>query len=187
VYYSLNQIPFFPDAGVIVRSSGPANALIRAAVRETNPAVPIYDFKRLNERLGDTLGLRRSVVALLTTFGAISLLLAILGAYSAIAQIVSERTREIGVRIALGAGRSQVLSHFMRQGLRAAIPGLILGLVAVSYAQRWFAGMLYDVGAFDPATLGAASIGVLALLVIAVSLPARRAAGIDPQRALRHE
>jgi ABC-type lipoprotein release transport system permease subunit len=187
VYYSLPQIPFFPHAAMLVRSNGPADALIRAAVRQANPAVPVYDVKSLNERLTEPLGIRRAVVLLLSCFGVISLLLAILGVYSVMAQVVSERTREIGVRIALGARRAQILSHFMRQGLRAGLVGLILGLVAVSYAQRWFAGMLYHVGAFDPTTLGSAIVGVLGLLVIAVWWPARRAAGTDPQRALRHE
>jgi predicted permease len=187
VYYSIDQIPFFPYAAVVVRSSGPAHALIRAAVRQANPAVPVYDVKLLNERLGETLGLRRAVVLLLSVFGAISLLLAIVGVYGVIAQIVSDRTREIGIRIALGARRAHILSHFMQQGLRAGVVGLILGLVVVNYAQRWFAGMLYRVKAFDPATLSSAIVGVLAVLAIAVWWPARRAAGIDPQQALRHE
>jgi predicted permease len=187
VYYSIDQILFFPYAAVVVRSSGPAHALIRAAVRQANPAVPVYDVKLLNERLRETLGIRRAVVLLLSIFGAISLLLAILGVYGVIAQVVSDRTREIGIRIALGARRAQILSHFMQQGLRAGVVGLILGLVLVNYAQRWFAGMLYQVRAYDPATLSSAIVGVLTVLVVAVWWPARRAAGIDPQRALRHE
>ena len=186
-YYSLDQIPFFPQAAVLVRSSNPAHALIRTAVHQANPAVPAYDIKPLTERLRETLGIRRAVVLLLLTFGAISLLLAILGVYTVVAQLVSERTREIGVRIALGARRSQIMSHFMRQGLRSGLFGLIVGVVAVSYAQRWVAGMLYQVGAFDPMTLSSGIVGVLTLLGIAIWWPARRAAGIDPQQALRHE
>jgi putative ABC transport system permease protein len=186
-YYSLDQIPFFPHAAVLVRSNSSVHALIRTAVHQANPAVPVYDIKPLTERLRATLGIRRAVVLLLLTFGAISLLLAILGVYSVVAQVVSERTREIGVRIALGARRSQILSHFMRQGLRSGLFGLGVGVVAVSYAQRWIAGMLYQVGAFDPMTLSSVIVGVLTLLVIAIWWPARRAAGIDPQQALRHE
>jgi putative ABC transport system permease protein len=187
IYYSLHQIPFFPNAAVLVRSSGSADALIRAAVRQANPTVPVYDVKSLNERLTETLGVRRAVVLLLSCFGVISLLLAILGIYSVMAQVVAERTREIAVRIALGARRTQILSHIMGQGLRAGLCGLILGFLAISYAQRWYVGMLYHVGAFDPATVGSAIVAVLTLLAIAVWWPARRAARIDPHEALRHE
>jgi putative ABC transport system permease protein len=161
--------------------------LIRAAVRQANPTVPVYDIKSLNDRLTETLGLRRAVVLLLSSFGVISLLLAILGVYSVMAQLVAERTREIAVRIALGARRAQILTHIMGQGLRTGLFGVILGFVAVSYAQRWYAGMLYHVGAFDAATVGSAIVGVFMLLAIAVWWPARRAAGIDPHDALRHE
>jgi putative ABC transport system permease protein len=187
IYYSLHQIPFFPTAAVLVRSSGSADALIRAAVRQANPTVPVYDVKSLNERLTETLGVRRAVVLLLSSFGVISLLLAIVGVYGVMAQVVAERTREIAVRIALGARRAQILSHIMGQGLRAGLFGVILGFLAVSYAQRWYAGMLYHVGAFDPAAVGSAIVGVVMLLAIAAWWPARRAAGIDPHEALRHD
>lgn len=187
VYYSIAQIPLFPRAAVLVRSKSPAEAIIRAAVHQTNPSVPVYDVKSLDERLGETLGIRRAMVMLLSNFGAISLLLAIVGVYGVVAQVVSERTREIGIRIALGAHPAQILSQFMRQGLRSGLLGLILGFGAVAYAQRWLAGMLYQVGAFDPMTFGSASLGVLLLLLIAVWWPARRAAGIEPQQALRHD
>jgi len=95
--------------------------------------------------------------------------------------------REIGIRIALGARRSQIVSHFMRQGLRSGLLGLALGLAAVAYVQRWFASMLYQVGAFDSASLVSVVLGIFTLLAIAVWWPAHRAAGTDPQRALRHE
>jgi predicted permease len=186
-YYSFAQIPFFPYAAALVRSNGPAETIIRAAVHQTNRSVPVYDVKSLDQRLGETLGIRRAMVMLLSIFGVISLLLAIVGVYGVIAQVVSERTQEIGIRIALGARPAQIVSQFMRQGLRSGLFGLILGFGAVAYAQRWLAGMLYQVGAFDPMTFGSASLGVVMLLLIAVWWPARRAAGIDPQQALRHE
>src|SRR6185436_17599118 len=94
-YYSFKQVPYFPTAAVLVRSNGSAESIIRAAVRRTNPSIPVYDFKSLEDRLGETLGIRRAMVMLLSTFGAITLLLAILGVYGVIAQVVSERTREI--------------------------------------------------------------------------------------------
>ena len=137
-------------------------------------------------RMGETLGIRRVTSALLTTFGAISLLLAILGLYGVIAQVVSERTREIGIRMALGAHPAQILSQFMLQGARSGLLGLGLGFAAVLYAQRWVSGMLYQVKAFDIATYCAAILVILSMLLIAVWWPARRASRIDPQQALRH-
>ena len=187
VYYSLAQVPFFQSAAIAVRSTAPAASAIREVVRRTNAAVPVYDVKTLERRMGESLGIRRVLAALLTTFGAISLLLAILGLYGVIAQVVSERTPEIGIRMALGARPSQILSQFMRQGLRSGFLGLGLGFLAVIYAKRWISGMLYQVQASDPATLSLASVGILSMLLIAVWWPARRASRIDPQHALRHD
>jgi predicted permease len=187
VYYSFAQISYFPWAAVLVRSKSSAEAIIRATVHQTNPSVPVYDVRSLEDRLGSTLGIRRAMIALLSTFGGISLLLAIVGLYGVTAQVVSERTREIGLRMALGARSTQILLLLMRQGLRSGLFGLVLGLGAVVYAQRWLAGMLYEVSAFDPITFGAAMCGVLVLVVMAVWLPARRAAGIEPQQVLRHD
>jgi putative ABC transport system permease protein len=187
IYYSFAQIPFLPSAAVLVRSKSSAESIIRATVHQTNPSVPVYDVRSLEERLGATLGIRRAMVTLLSTFGAISLLLAIVGLYGVTAQVVSERTREIGLRMALGARPAQILLPLMRQGLRSGFFGVILGLCAVAYAQQWFAGMLYEVSAFDSMTFAAATSGVLLMLLAAVWWPARRAAGVDPQQALRHE
>jgi len=186
VYYTLAQVWRFPSVGILVRSTAPAGAAIREAVRQTNASVAIYDVKSIEERMGETLGIRRVTSALLTTFGAISLLLAILGLYGVIAQVVSERTREIGIRMALGAHPAQILSQFMLQGARSGLLGLGLGFAAVLYAQRWVSGMLYQVKAFDIATYCAAILVILSMLLIAVWWPARRASRIDPQQALRH-
>ena len=187
VYYSFAQIPFFPWAAVLVRSTGPAESIIRAAVHQTNASVPVYDVRSLDERLGATLALRRAMIVLLSTLGAISLLLAVVGLYGVTAQVVAEQTREIGIRMALGARPAQILWPLMRQGLRSGLFGLILGLGAVAYAQHWFAGMLYQVAPYDPVTFGAATCGVLGMSLVAVWWPARHAAAIDPQQALRHE
>lgn len=187
VYYALAQVSPFASAGILVRSGAPAGAAIREAVRRTNASVAVYDVKSIEERMGETLGVRRVTSTLLTTFGAISLLLAILGLYGVIAQVVSERTREIGIRMALGARPAQILSQFMRQGVRSGLTGLAVGLFAVFYAQRWVSGMLYQVEAFDPVTFCLASLGILSMLLIAVWWPARRASRIDPQQALRYD
>ncbi|MDP2998162.1 MAG: ABC transporter permease [Bryobacterales bacterium] len=186
-YYSLAQVASFPHAAIVARSDAPAAGAIREAVRRTNASVPIFDVTSMEERIGESLGVRRVMAELVSVFGAIGLLLATIGLYGVIAQLVAERTREIGIRAALGARPGQILSHFLRQGLRSGILGLIVGFAAAAYAQRWLASLLYEVKPFDAATFSAASLGVLSLLSLAVWWPARRAARIDPGSALRHE
>jgi predicted permease len=187
VYYSLPQVPFFAQSAAIVRSNAPAGSLIREAVRRTNASVPVFDVRTMEERIGESLGIRRVLAALLSVFGGISLLLAAIGIYGVIAQVVAERTQEVGIRMALGARPAQILRQFMGQGLRAGGLGLVLGAVVTVYVQKWIGTLLYQVRAFDTATLGAASVGILMVLVVAVWLPARRASRIDAQTALRHE
>jgi ABC-type antimicrobial peptide transport system permease subunit len=186
VYYSLAQVPF-PQIAAVVRSAAPAGNLIREAVRRTHTAVPIFDVRTMEERIGESLGIRRVLAVLLAIFGGISLLLATVGIYGVIAQVVAERTQEIGIRMALGARPVEILGHFMRQGVRAGGLGLILGAAAIVILQKWLGALLYQVRPLDLATLAAAAAGILAVLLIAVSLPARRASRIDPQTALRHE
>ncbi len=187
VYYSLAQVPFFPSAAVVVRSSVAAMPIIRQAVRQVNARAPIFDVRTMGDRIDLSLGVRRVVVDLLAAFALITVLLSAIGLHSVVAQVVGERTPEIGIRMALGARPAQVLAQFLLQGLRAGIVGLLVGLAAAAYAQKWLASLLYEIRPFDLATFCLASAGVLALLTFAVWWPARRASRIDPQVALRYE
>jgi putative ABC transport system permease protein len=153
VYYPLAQAPSFTQWAAVVRSEVPAANMIREAVRRTNGSVPVFDIRTMEERIGESLGMRRVLAWLLSTFGGISLLLAIVGLYGVIAQVVSERTQEIGVRMTLGAQPAQIVSQFVRQGLRAGLLGLALGAMAAIYAQRWLASSLYRMRSLDAATL----------------------------------
>jgi predicted permease len=186
-YYSLAQIPYFSQAAAVVRSSVPAGSLIRDMVRRTNSSVPVFDVQTMDERIGESMGIRRVLPALLVTFGGIALLLAAIGIYGVIAQVVSEQTREVGVRMALGARGSQILALFMRQGLYAGGLGLLVGLAVTVLVQRWVGTLLYQVRALDLPTLGMALAAIVAVLMAAVWLPSRRASKIDAQMALRHE
>jgi len=120
-------------------------------------------------------------------FGGIAVLLAAIGIYGVIAQVVSEKTREVGVRMALGARGGQILALFMRQGLYAGGLGLLAGLAATVLVQKWVGTLLYQVRALDLATLGMALAAIVLVLMAAVWLPSRRASKIDAQVALRHE
>jgi putative ABC transport system permease protein len=117
----------------------------------------------------------------------ITILLAAIGVHSVVAQVVSERTPEIGIRMALGARPGQIHAPFLAQGLRAGVIGLLAGLAVAAYAQAWLASWLYEVRPFDLPTFGLAGAGLLLLLFVAVWWPARRASRTDPQVALRYE
>jgi predicted permease len=186
-YYSLPQVPFFPQAAAVVRSHTPAAKLIREVVRRTNASVPVFDVRTMEERIGESLGIRRVLAMLLCVFGGISLLLAAIGIYGVMAQVVGERTQEVGIRMAMGARPGQILRQFMSQGARSGTLGLVLGVGATAAVQKWIGALLYQVRPLDAATLAAAAAGILAVLVAAVWWPSRRASRIDPQAALRHE
>lgn len=187
VYYSLAQVPFFPTAGVVVRSPVPAGSLIRQAVRETSGSVPLYDLRSMEERIAESLGIRRIVAVLVCAFGGICLLLAAVGLHGVVAQIVGERAPEIGLRLALGAQPGQVMAQFLRYGLAAGSVGIAIGLAASAYLQKWLNSLLYGIQPFDLPTFGAVSAAVLLILLLAVFWPARRASQTDPQVVLRYE
>lgn len=182
VYYSLDQVPFFQEAGIVVRAR---QANLREAVKATNASVALYDMRSMEQRLDSTLGLRKSVTWLLSVFGAICLLLASVGLYGVVAQVAGERTREIGIRLALGARPGQVLRGFLGQAAGLTAWGLGVGLLLAAYAARWVRSLLYGGKEIDPALLLAAG-GVVAILALASAWwPAYRASRVDPQQALR--
>jgi putative ABC transport system permease protein len=187
VYRPLAQVSAFPFRAAVVRSAQPAGALIRQAVRQANGSVPVYDVATMEERIGESLGIRRVLARLVSIFGVICLLLATIGLNGVVAQIAGERTTEIGIRMALGARPAQIMARFLGQGLLSGVAGLAIGLACSVYAQRWLAGLLFEVRPLDPLTFGAACVGLMLVLAVAVYWPARRASRIDPLAALRHE
>jgi ABC-type lipoprotein release transport system permease subunit len=187
VYYSLAQSPFFDQAVALVKSPAHSGALIRQAVARTNGSVPVFDIQTLRQRMDETLGIRRVVASLVTVFAVICIVLVTIGLHGVVAQVVGERTPEIGVRMALGAKPAQILTRFILYGMRAGAIGLVVGLGLAAWTQKWLTGMLYEVRPFDPLTVAQACAGTAAVLLISVFWPARRAAKIDPQTVLRHE
>jgi ABC-type antimicrobial peptide transport system permease subunit len=168
-------------------SSESVGTLIQNAVRSVDPNQPIYDVKSMEQRVSDSLVGRRFLVVLLSIFAGLSLLLSTLGLYGVINYGVKLRVREIGVRMALGAQRSDVLQLILRQGLRLAAGGLVLGLLGVFLAGRTLSSLLYQVSLFNPLTLFGTSVLLSATVLLASYLPARRAAQLDPMRTLREE
>jgi putative ABC transport system permease protein len=156
-------------------------------VHAINPSQPVYDFKTMEERVEESLVSRRFLVVLLSIFAGLALLLAALGLYGVISYSVKLRTRELGIRMALGAQRSDVLSMIVRKGMQLAVAGLALGLFTILLMGRALSSLLYQVSLFNLPTLLLTSLILGMTVLLACYLPARRAAGLDPMRTLRED
>jgi predicted permease len=177
--------------GVVLRAdsdiSPPFITSIRNAVQGQNNQNVIANTQTMNEVIADSLAQRRFAMIVLGSFAAAALLLASLGIYGVISYLVGQRTHELGIRVALGASRRQILALVLGHGLKMALAGVALGLVAAFGLTRLMRTMLYGVGATDPATF-AIIAGLLTIVaVVACYLPARRATKVDPLTALRSE
>jgi len=157
---------------------------VRAALREVDPSVPLFDVATMSDRHAETLAESRFQAGLLATFAVSAMVLTAVGLYGVIAFGVAQRTREIGVRMALGASAASVLRLIAAQTARVALPGLVLGLLGAWAAGRALSSLLHGVSPHDPWSLAAAAALLLAIAVGATAVPARRAARIDPARAL---
>ena len=189
-FLSMAQFPS-PDASIAVRTStsNPSSmgSVIQNAVRAVDPNQPVYDLKTMEQRVNESLVGRVFLVVLLSIFAGLALLLATLGLYGVINYGVKLRVREIGIRMALGAQRGDVLQMILRQGVRLAAFGLALGVIGVFVAGRALSSLLYQVSLFNPMTLLVTSVLLAATVLLASYLPARRAAQLDPMRTLREE
>jgi putative ABC transport system permease protein len=176
--------------GFVVRTSGaPLAALgaVRAAVRSVDPDLPLAAVNTMDDLIAQTTGPRRFSVLLLGGFAALAMVLASIGLYGVMSYTVTQRTRELGVRVALGAGAHEVLGLVLKQGVRLALAGVAIGLVAALALTRVMRSMLFGVGATDPATFVSVPLMLIAVAAVASYLPARRATRVDPIEALRAE
>ncbi|MCA1583266.1 MAG: ABC transporter permease [Acidobacteria bacterium] len=174
----------------IVQSGlGPAEVLAaaRGVVRRLDTRLPLISPGSMDELVARHLGRPRFYVVLLGLFAALAVVLAAIGIYGVVAYAVTERTQEIGVRMALGARRSEVVGLILWHGLRPALVGVGVGMAVAVAAGRVMRGMLYEVQPDDPLTLALATVGLLTTVVIASAIPARRASGVQPAQALRGE
>jgi hypothetical protein len=188
---------FFPlsqrtdtDLEVAVRSRTgalPDAALLRRAVEEVAAGIPVFDVQPLREAMRQQSAVGRFGSVVLTAFGALALLLAAIGIYGVVAFAVGASRREIAIRMALGAPARRVLGLIVRNGMALVGAGIALGLGASLWLTGLLRAQLYGVSATDPLTLGAVAAAVLLVALLASWLPARRAARVDPQVALRTE
>jgi predicted permease len=160
---------------------------VREQVQSVDPTLPVSGAQMLSETLSASLSERRFSMEMVALFALTALLLAGLGIYGVISYVVGERTHEIGIRIALGAERSNILRMILRQGLGLAIAGVAVGLIGAEIVSHLMAGLLYGVRPADPLTFAGVSVALIGVAVLACYIPARRAIRIDPMVALRHE
>ena len=175
---------------LVVRTKGDPLAMVapvRAQIRSVDPEQPVFEIASMDQLLGSMVAQRRFSMALLGTFAGLALALGIVGVYGVTSYLVAQRTREVGVRLALGAQPSQVVHMVVRQGMVVAAIGLGVGLIGAIVAGRFMTGLLYGVGPFDVATLAGVTAVIGLATLVANWLPALRAAHVDPLTALRND
>jgi putative ABC transport system permease protein len=188
-------VPYAQDAtwgsmSFVIRTSGEPTSVISAArneIRGVDKGTPIFNVRTMEEVLATSVAPRRAPMLLLSVFAAVALLLATIGIYGVTAFYVTQRTQEIGIRMALGAQMSDVLKLVLRGGMLLAVAGVVTGLVGAYILTRWISSLLFGVSPTDWVTLAAVSVSVLVTALLACYLPARRATKVDPLIALRYE
>ncbi|HEX7117854.1 MAG TPA: ABC transporter permease [Longimicrobiales bacterium] len=188
-YFPHDQVPI-RSLSLAVRTPGDPNRLIRpirGLVAELDPDVPMYGEQPMTRLVDRSVAEARFYMTLLAVFATVALTLAAIGIYGVMAHLVRHRTREIGIRIALGAHRTDVLRMVFRQAMAVALAGLAIGLAAAAALSRTLSGLLFELSPTDPPTYGAVAVVLAGVAALATFLPARRAASVDPVEALRDE
>jgi putative ABC transport system permease protein len=189
VYLPLSQ-NYSPSLNLIVATRGDPLSVaptIRAQVARLDPDLPLFAVRTLRQHLGVLVATERTVTGLVLAFGLVALLLAALGIYGLMAFLVAQRTREIGIRIALGAGTASVLRLVLGRGTALTVVGSGVGLVTALVATRALSSVLYGVGTIEPAVYAGMTLVLAGVAVVACYIPARRATKVDPTTALRED
>jgi predicted permease len=187
IYVSVLQRPT-PSPRFLVRSELGTGALqrpLREALASIDPEVALGGSTTLEEIVGTKLGRYRTAATLVGLFATLALILASVGLYGALSYLVVQRTREIGIRVAIGANPREVARAVLGRGLAVATSGLVVGLLAAMWASHALESLLFGLDPLDPLTFAAAPVVLLVIAAISSLLPARRAARIDPIRAIR--
>jgi predicted permease len=189
IYWSLGQHTRL-NAKLVVKTSGEPIALapaLRVAMQEIGPNVPVSAIRPMTDVVSSSLEQNRFRTLVFGAFAVVAILLAALGLYGVLAQLVGRRTHELGVRVVLGAGRTDILNRVLGQGMRLTLAGLALGLAGAAATTRLLKGMLFGVESLDPATFLGATVFLAMTALAAALLPAWRATRVDPVDCLRSE
>jgi predicted permease len=189
VYWPENQRPYGALTLAVLTSGNPSSLVpaVQKEVTAIDPDLPVYRVRTMTEVMGESVQRRRLALILLGIFAGLALLLASVGIYGVTSYVVAQSQQEIGLRMALGADRGEVLRLMMGRGMSAIFVGLGIGLVAALALTRLIAGMLFAVRPTDPVALAGAAIALLAVAMLAIFIPARRATAVNPMVALRYE
>ena len=189
LYFSASQNPF-PAMSLVIRSSVEPSALssaVRQVVSEVDRSVPVSNIETMDRIVSESITQPRFNLFLLGLFSTVAMLLSAAGIYGVTAYTVTQRTHEVGIRLALGAQVSDVLKMILGQGMAVIGIGLVLGLVSAFLLMRLLRSLLFGVGENDPLTFAAITVGLLLVALVACYIPARRATKVDPLIALRYE
>jgi ABC-type antimicrobial peptide transport system permease subunit len=191
LYHPHAQSPWEDAMAMVLRADASALPSLRSAIhqefKQLDAALPVANYRTMPELVAKAVARPRFTALLLGLFAATALLLTVVGLYGVVAYGVNQRTREIGIRMALGAQQQNVLALVIRQGMRPALFGLGIGIACAFVLMRLLASQLYEVKATDPVTFGLVAFGLLLISFAASYVPARRATKIDPMKALRYE
>jgi ABC-type antimicrobial peptide transport system permease subunit len=189
VYFSYKQ--FVPRSGYLVVRTGRDDPQLTGAMRRElqrlDPEMPLVDAKRMPERLSNSLRSQRAAMTLCLIFGGLALLLAAIGIYGVLAYSVSQRTREFGIRVALGARSGELVAMVVKQGLRMAAWGLTAGAAGAFAVTRTMRALLFDVRPADPGVFLMVALVLAAVASLASLIPSARAVRVGPATALRYE
>jgi putative ABC transport system permease protein len=183
-------MPAWPSFAYVVRTEREPTTIVsaaRRAIRDVDPTVAVRSIQTMEDVMSEAIAPARWSTTLLGIFAGVALVIAVLGVFGVLSFLVTQRTRELGIRIALGAAPARVRRMVVARGLRLVGVGVVLGLVGAAMLTRFMASLLYGVTATDPTTFAGVAGILVAAALLASYLPARRATRVDPLLALRAE